>query len=143
MGGFSTPQSNKRTAGLPSPHPIDLQSRCSAPPCSLPLRLHQVTAPHRIHAPPPGSPLLRPCWALTPCRINALLGPPPLRHCWAPAVLGTTGSTPCMDPHLLGHAGSTPLGPQPLSPLPLGQSQAPALEAFQITAPPGSYSACH
>jgi hypothetical protein len=50
MEGFSMPQSNKRTASLPSPHPVGLQSCCSAPLGSPPLRLHQATALCWTHA---------------------------------------------------------------------------------------------
>jgi hypothetical protein len=47
--GFSTPRSNKRTAGLPNPCPIGLQSRCSILSGSPPVGLHQSTAPHQTH----------------------------------------------------------------------------------------------
>jgi hypothetical protein len=173
MEGFSMPQSNERTAGLPSPHPIGLQSRCSAPLGSPPLRLCQ------IHAPPtPGSLPLWLCQALTMCQIHTPPGPPSV---------GRAGSMPCWDPHLLGHTSSmlpgspaikfpapqallgssstwddwshTPPGfphlrpgtslvwdnrsPSLLGSPPLRWSQAPALQAFQITAPPGSYWGHH
>jgi hypothetical protein len=77
------PQSNKRTASLPSPHPVGQQSCCSALLGSPPLRLCQATALHQIHTPPPpGSPPLRPFRALAPCRIHDPLGPLPLRLHW-------------------------------------------------------------
>jgi hypothetical protein len=50
MEGFSTPQSNKRAAGLLNPHPTGLQSPCSILLGSPPLGLHQATAPHQTHA---------------------------------------------------------------------------------------------
>jgi hypothetical protein len=127
MEGFSMPWSNKRTAGLPSPHSIGLQSHCSAPLGSLPLGLCQATASCQIHA-PPGAPPLEPCQIHTtpwPPPLN----PQPLRICWAPAPHGMTGSMPhldscllgcigympCWDPYLLGHDGSTPYwDPPPL-----------------------------
>jgi hypothetical protein len=39
----------KRTASLPSPHPVGLQSRCTAPLGSLPFRQHRAPAPPQIH----------------------------------------------------------------------------------------------
>jgi hypothetical protein len=240
MEGFSTPWSSKRRASLPSPHPIDLQSLSSAPPGFPHLRLYQATDPHRIHTTPGYLPL-RPCWALVPCWIHALSGPPlfgpcqihtplgflPLGHartqhrtgstlcwdpcpmkptalrpCWTPALCRTTEFTPHLDEHLLCCArskyhqdphpsaaldpslelettlhhdprpsGSPPLKPwqapapcrttraspasqgwEPVwcltaaSPSPpgymlFGQSQAPPLQVFHITAPPGSLPA--
>jgi hypothetical protein len=100
MEGFSTPWSNKRTAGLPS--------YCSAPPSSLPLGLHQAPSPHQIHA-PQGYPPLGPHRAPAPCRIHAL--PPPLRPCWDPALCGMTGSTFCWDPHPSSHEPNSSLDP--------------------------------
>jgi hypothetical protein len=110
--GFSTPQSNKRTACLPSPHPVGLQSLCFALLDSLPLRLCWVTAPCQIHtALPPESLLLRQCRTLAPCCIYTPPGSLPLipltfRLCLAPALHGMTGSMPHLDPCLLGHTRS-------------------------------------
>jgi hypothetical protein len=50
MEFFSTPQSNKRTAGLPNSRPVDLQGCCSVLLGSLPLRLCQATAPDWSHS---------------------------------------------------------------------------------------------
>jgi hypothetical protein len=47
--GFSTQWSNKRTAGLPNPHPVGLQSCCSILPGFPPLGWHQTTDPQCIH----------------------------------------------------------------------------------------------
>jgi hypothetical protein len=71
------PQTNKRTASLPSPHPICLQSHYSAPLGSPPLRLCQTPALCQIHT-PLGSPPLRPCRAPVLCQIQTLPGSPPL-----------------------------------------------------------------
>jgi hypothetical protein len=112
MEGFSMPQSNERTAGLPSPHPIGLQSRCSAPLGSPPLRLCQ------IHAPPtPGSLPLWLCQALTMCQIHTPPGPPSV---------GRAGSMPCWDPHLLGHTSSMLPGSPAIKFPPLRLCWAPA-----------------
>jgi hypothetical protein len=99
-GRFLQPWSNKRTAGLPSPHPIDLQSNCSTPLGSPPLRLWQATAPCRIHTPPPGSLPLRPCQALPPHQIQPS---------WDPCFLGCSGSTFCQDPPSLRSPASQAL----------------------------------
>jgi hypothetical protein len=74
------PQSNKRTAGLPSPHPVGLQSTallcqdlhplvCTGPSTTLDPRttknplLRPRQAPHLAGIPAPSSSLpLRPCW---------------------------------------------------------------------------------
>jgi hypothetical protein len=106
---------------MPSPHPVGLQSCCSTPQGSLPLRLYWITPPHWNNAlPQPGSLPLRLCQALAPpgppplgtCQIHALLGPqslgpcqihtpsglpplksPPLRLCWTQLHMGQP------DPH--------------------------------------------
>jgi hypothetical protein len=176
------PQSNKWTAGLPSPHTVGLQSCCSAPLGSLPHGLRQATALHQIHTPPPpGSLPLRPCQTLAPHWIHA--PPRPLPLGWAkldPCPTGTPTYWALPDPHLTrtpttqacspsGSAGPqlhmgwpepcptripTPQGwapawcetatsPSMLGFLPLRQSQASALQAFQITTPPGSHLGCH
>jgi hypothetical protein len=101
------PQSNKRTACLPSPHHVDLQSHCSALPGSPLLGLCWATALHQIHTPPPpGFPPLRLCRALALCQIHALpgssppwphqihapLGPPPLGSPASQALLGLSST---------------------------------------------------
>jgi hypothetical protein len=97
------PQSNKRTASLPSPSPAGLQSHCSTLQGSPPLVwLHQAPAPCWIHA-PPGSLLPG------PCQIHTPPGSPPLgaghqlsvRQPYLPA---------CWDPHHLGGAGPSSTG---------------------------------
>jgi hypothetical protein len=135
--------SNKRTAGLPSTDPIGPQSSCSAPLGSLHLGLCRATAPSQINA-PLGSLPLGPCWASAPHQIHTLLGSLPLG-------LPTTQTLP--DPISVrndqSHAplGSPPLRhcqiPTPPESLPFRQSQATALQAFQITAPSGYCSGHH
>jgi hypothetical protein len=106
------PLSNKRTVGLPSPHPVGLQNHCSALLVSPPLRLCQATAPRQIHA-LPGSPPLgctgpQPwarstfCWDLSPLILS------PLRPYWAPVPCGMTRAMLCWVPHPLGPAGFLP-----------------------------------
>jgi hypothetical protein len=101
MEGFLTPQSNKRRAGLPIPYPVSLQSCCSAPRGSPPLRLCWDTALHWIHV-PPGPLCLGPHW------IHAPLESPPV-----------TPSTPqaLLDPSpMWDNQSHTPLGSSPLGP---------------------------
>jgi hypothetical protein len=75
MGGFSTPGSNTRTADLPNPRPVGLQSRCSVLPGSLSLNLCQP------------QPRARPTHG----------GYPPLNH----AGFQPSGPTPCWNTHPL------------------------------------------
>jgi hypothetical protein len=136
------PQSNKRTFSLSSPHPVDLQSHCSAMLGSLPLRLCQAPSPCQSHT-PPGSPPLRPHWAPALHRIHATLrsspfDPPALRPYCAPAPCGTTRTTLHWDPYPLGPAKSlTHQFPAP------GAEPGPALQAYQVTAPPDFHSDHH
>jgi hypothetical protein len=184
MEDFSTPQSKKRTASLPSPHPIVLQSCCSTPLGCLPLGLCQATAPHQIHAPQDSCLLGHarsmhhrdPCpSAMTDASLqlnqHPLGSPPLLPHC-APVlhqIHAPSGSSPLGCTGLHPRTRSPPLNPPALQALlgpsstwddwshaPQGSpSQAqpdlhparipspwaeldPALQAYQITAPPGS-----
>jgi hypothetical protein len=133
---------------MPSPHPVGLQSCCSTPQGSLPLRLYWITPPHWNNAlPQPGSLPLRLCQALAPpgppplgtCQIHALLGPqslgpcqihtpsglpplksPPLRLCWTQLHMGQP------DPHPTWiHASWAMLDPCP-DRITAPQGQAPA-----------------
>jgi hypothetical protein len=151
------PRSNKRTASLPSPHPIDLQSRCSALPGSPLLRLYWAPASCQIHAqggsPPLGLVVPQLHARSTPARIPTPWAPT-LRPCWAPALPGTTRSMPCWDLNYLGPAGSLPLcipSPQGQAPAPWDSripqptripapwvEPGPSSAGFQIITPPGS-----
>jgi hypothetical protein len=164
VGTFSTPRSNKRRAGLPSSHSIGCRATALLHLDLPPFRLCCAPAPRWIHT------LLTslPFWSCqTPalCQIHAPQGslplkPLPLRPCRTPVLHGTTGAMPRQDPHSLGPAkihpaeitalwgwatsrGETATSPSPLGSLSLGLSQAPALQAFQITAPPGSHAGHH
>jgi hypothetical protein len=106
--GFSTPQPNKRTVGLPNTCPIGLQKCCSILLGSLPLShirptLYRDTRPT---APPLDchwiashwDPWPLKCLTPSPDPVLQLTGipaphpsPPPFKPCWAPATRGTTG----------------------------------------------------
>jgi hypothetical protein len=77
VGGFSTPGSNTRTAHLPNPHPVGLQSRCSVlqGPLSLGLCQPQPRARH-THG---GIPAPKPHW-LPAIRTHTTLEYTPLGH---------------------------------------------------------------
>jgi hypothetical protein len=137
------PQSNKRTAGLPNPHPIGL-------PGSLPLGPSQAPAQHQIQT-LPGSPPLWPChtpdqhWIhtprgsqpLRPHQIHTPLGSPPFRSYIPQALLGPSSA---WDYWIHAPPEFPPLGPwapvppqihtlrgsMPLVPLPLKPCWAPA-----------------
>jgi hypothetical protein len=159
------PQSNKRTTSLPSSHPVGLRSCSSTLLGPPPHRLCQATAPCWIHALPPiGSRPLRLCLALTPWQIHTppghhllgharytLLGPPVFKPPTSQVLLGPSSmwydqshalpeSLPLGARHQLGErqASLSPSGSTPF-----GQNQAPALQASQITTPPGSCLGCH
>jgi hypothetical protein len=164
MEDFFTPWSNKRAAGLQSPHHIGLWSHCSTPPGSLPLgpcwvpashwiqalpgsvplRPHQAPALHRIHTHwdpcPSGTLPFRPWLAAAPHRTTRTM------TCQDPHPSGPTGSPPHRDPRLSGRAAvlceiaASPTSPG--SPL-LGPNQAPTLQACQINTLPGSCSGRH
>jgi hypothetical protein len=158
-----TPQSNKRTAGLPSPCPIGLKNHCSTAPGSLPLGPGRAPAQHQIQAPLRYL-QVRLCGAPDPHRIHTPLGSLPLKSPAPQALLGPSlawnnqSSSPLGPP--IGPCrnttppGSPPIGARhqlsvrhPHSPAcrgscPSGLSQVPALHASQITALTGSSSGC-
>jgi hypothetical protein len=124
--GFSMPQSNKRRAGLPNPHPVGLPRHCSILLGSLLLRLRQATAPCQAHAwwdphilghagPMTTSiPTPQLCQIPTPSRSS------PRAH----RSSGSAGPQLCM-----GWLDSCPLGSPPLrprwAPVPCGMTEAP------------------
>jgi hypothetical protein len=93
MEGFFTPQSHKRTAGLPNPCPVGLRSCCSLTPVSLSLGPCWAPALCWIHALPRSLPLgpstpqtmLGPSFAWDD-RIHTPLGSPPFGLWQAPAL---------------------------------------------------------
>jgi hypothetical protein len=135
MEGFSMPQSTKRTAGPPSPHPIGPQSHCSTPQGFPPLRPCQAPVPWGTKK-------------FTPWRDPHHLDPMSLGPHWAPSPCGTTGSPPHWDPcpscparpqlHV-GPPDQCPAGiPTPSSALP-GPSSAGLLDRLSTKPPHG----CH
>jgi hypothetical protein len=104
MEGFSTPLSNKRTAGLPNPCPIGLQFCCSFLPGSLPFGLSQVTAPCQTHTQ----------WepATRPCRWIHNHRDPRHQSVLVPAWIGPTAHQDTR-PSPWAHCPSGPAEPQP------------------------------
>jgi hypothetical protein len=83
--GFSTPLSNKRTAGLPNPHPTGQQSCCSVVLGSPPLGLRQATALCQTHTrrdtwPSAMPPDPQPPWSPPPVRARLQPRPGPTAH---------------------------------------------------------------
>jgi hypothetical protein len=106
MEGFSIPRSNKRTANLPSPCPLGLQSCCSTPLALYPwdsagTQLHARFINH-LYPCPSGHARPQTQEGSTLCQDPCLSRPRPLRPCWALAPCGVTGSMLCWDSHLLG-----------------------------------------
>jgi hypothetical protein len=93
--GFSTPRSNKRTAGLPNPCPIGLQSRCSILPGCPPVGLHQATAPHQTHT----------------LQDPRLLGRTRSMYHWDSRPSATPDPSPEPDPHSAGIPALKPTAP--------------------------------
>jgi hypothetical protein len=137
------PWPNKRRANLPSPHPIGPWSCCSTSPGSLPLGLCRAPVPHWIHT-LLWSPPLRLHRTPAPRWIQGPQGSP---WPWALHPSGLLGPSSVWDDQSHAPPGSLPLRPcripAPPESLPVGPSQALALQACQITAPPGSHSGCH
>jgi hypothetical protein len=95
--GLTTPWSNKRTASLPNPCPVGLQSHCSILPGSLPLGMCQATALCQTHT----------WWDTRPS--TALSSTPqthitpeylPLGHAAGPTTTGIPSSQSAKDPSL-------------------------------------------
>jgi hypothetical protein len=130
--GYSMPWCNKRTAGLPNPHSIGLQSHCSILLGSPSLGLCQATALCQTHTwrdtlRSPALLATQPLGSLPPIhagpqpgagpivhRDTSLLSPLPSGPCWAPGMCGMTrppplrlGSPirPCWAPALCGMIG--------------------------------------
>jgi hypothetical protein len=130
MEGFTSPQSNIRTASLPNPCPIGLLCRalchsgCARPQlCSRPthggIPIRKLRRPHHAGIPAPWlcrwthdhrDPLRQsvpdPSLELVP-QLSGI-PTPPIRPCLAPALCGTTGAPPCWDRH---HPGVRQLHP--------------------------------
>jgi hypothetical protein len=132
-----------------------------APPGSLPLRPCWAPAPSQIHtllgSPPRGSPSpqdLHGSSSTCNNQSHTLPGSLPLSHAGPklharttphqdPQTLGPARFLLCQDPHPYGQASAqqeTATSLSPLGSLSLGWSWAPALQAYQITAPPISHS---
>jgi hypothetical protein len=94
---------SNRTASLPSPHPIGLQSRCSALLDSLPIRLHwpQLCARSTHHQDPRPSGCARP-WTPPPTPLES----PPLK---SPAPQALPGPSSTWDDRIHTLLGSLPL----------------------------------
>jgi hypothetical protein len=92
------PRSNKRTASLPNPHPIGLQSCCFILPGSLFLGLHQATAPRQTHTQwdPPLSGQTPPRY---PPLSHASLQPPDSHHTGIPTTWLCRWIHEHRDPH--------------------------------------------
>jgi hypothetical protein len=103
------PRSNKRTASLPNPFPVGLQSRCSIWLRSLPLRLCQATAPQQTHT--RGEPHLSghassthhqdTCSSVmlaSSLRAHIMLGYPPFGCTAGSMTTGIPATLPCQTP---------------------------------------------